>query len=430
MKTKAVEKLEQIIRESLNNTNSYNVREQKIPNIPKPQELKYTYDKNIKTTADKEQFRQWMRITYPSLTRDKGLKSSEDFNTLKDADKTLQLQLLKSLWSQKNSQGTSYGREFLESERGITPNDGTDIPWYKETSTYVIAGIVVFSALGLYFTLRGGRRGVDELIAAAGGEKKYGWWKRRLANRYRAELALSEHQLTRNQIDQLVDTIVILRGRGNKKKLLEKYLRGHFPPDIVPKLAQAIADNPEAQNKITIEFTGTAIKQFEMGNPYMTEKKLETSLSKDMFAKNVKQLRKKRAQNTGIKPATKKSAAETPSVAVTIINKGKLKGQKTGLWCNFNNATATADDINKAAKDAMGNEVTLKGRNELAARATKKLNAKLGSKQGVWLLDKHVKAKTFPDFLTWQMDRRAANATTRTTINDYWLSKTIWNLTR
>ena len=433
MKTKTVKKLEQIIRESLNDTTSYNVHEQK---IPKPSELKYTYDKNIKTAADRQQFRLWIRSTYPSITREKGLKSNEDFNTLKDADKTSQLQLLKSLWSQKNAQGISYGLAFLESERGITPNADTDTPWYKETSTWVGVGIVAFVALSLYLTLRG-RRGVKELVTGAGGQKEYGWWKGRIARRAAGELAASRHPLTKTQIDQLVDMLVTFR-RGDRKKTLEKWLSGQFPPDIVPEVAAAIADNPAACNKITLELSGTAAEQFIIGNRYMTEAELELAMGRRKFRQNASELRQRRAKRTGKTPATKtpatkKPATKKPLAAITIVNKGKLKG-KMGMnnqeWWTFKNGTASEQDISNACKKAMGDDATMKGKIELVNHVTAKLNRKLGTKEGTWLLDKHLNANTFPEFSAWEADLNAAGRKGKLDQMDYWISKTIWNLTR
>jgi hypothetical protein len=190
--------------------------------------------------------------------------------------------------------------------------------------------------------------------------------------------------------------------------------------------AEAIASNPGIQNQIHVTLVGEAAENFINGKGF-TEDKLKKAMGENLWKQEGPAIKRARKAKTGKVADTIKK----PTAAVTLKNMGKLKGTLGQQWANFQNASASAENITNAVGSAIkGNDISLKTKLGIIDTVTKKLKVKLGSKQGAWVLTKHIKSSTFPDFTKWAVDVKSAGVTRTLTETDYLVSKSIWNLTK
>jgi len=414
MKTQSSKLLDIIIRDTLY-TNR--ISEQAIPT---PKELenirKYSYEKNIKTPKDAEAFRQWVRITYPDKMMSMGLVSQDQFNDLDATKQATQKKLLRTVWK-------TYGKEYLEDQGLVDVDTDSNTPWYYEPDSIISA-----IAVGVIIALSRKYKLFTKLRGSGKGNIFNKFFVQKAAKNYRTALALSEHKLSTEEINNLVNFLFTIN-KGARQEQLEQFLRGKFPPDLVPRLAEAIAENPAMQNEISLKFSGTVAEQYVLNN--MTDAQLKKALLPNVYKEEAPILRKKRARKTGNNPATKPATKTKTTAAVTLKSMGKLKGTIGKQWANFQNASASAENITSAVGSAIKeSDISLKTKIGIIDTVTKKLKVKLGSEQGAWLLKTHLESSTFPDFTTWVMDVKSAGVTRTLTETDYLVSKSIWNLTK
>ena len=405
MKTQSTKLLDTIIRDTLY-TNR--ISEQAIPT---PKELenirKYSYEKNIKTPKDAEAFRQWVRITYPDKMMSMGLVSHDQFNDLDATKQATQKKLLRTVWK-------TYGKEYLEDQGLVDVDTDSNTPWYYRPE-FIIGGILVFSAVAIFakYKLLGKVFGSDGILIG------------RSAKKYRTALALGRADLSPKQVEEMVDLILQLK-RGARKEYLKKILSTQLAEKEATAAAEAIASNPGIQNQIHVTLVGEAAENFINGKGF-TEDKLKKAMGENLWKQEGTAIKRARKAKTGKVADTVKK----PTAAVTLKNMGKLKGTLGQQWSNFQNASASADNITNAVGSAIkGNDISLKTKIGIIDTVTKKLKVKLGSKQGAWVLTKHIKSSTFPDFTKWAVDVKSAGVTRTLTETDYLVSKSIWNLTK
>jgi hypothetical protein len=405
MKTQSSKLLDIIIRDTLY-TNR--ISEQAIPT---PKELenirKYSYEKNIKTPKDAEAFRQWVRITYPDKMMSMGLVSQAQFNDLDATKQAMQKKLLRTVWK-------TYGKEYLEDQGLVDVDTDSNTPWYYRPE-FIIGGILVLSAVSIF----GGRKLLPKIFGPNGV------FIGRAAKRYRTQLALGRADLSPKQVEELVDLILQLR-RGARNEYLKKILSTQLAEKDAVAAAEAIASNPGIQNQIHVTLVGEAAENFINGKGF-TEDKLKKAMGENLWKQEGPAIKQARKAKTGKVADTVKK----PTAAVTLKNMGKLKGTLGQQWSNFQNASASAENITNAVGSAIkGNDIGLKTKFNIIDTVTKKLKVKLGSKQGAWVLTKHVKSSTFPDFTKWAVDVKSAGVTRTLTETDYLVSKSIWNLAK
>lgn len=412
MKTQSIKMLESIIRKSLHTNQNKLINEQAIPTPAELEKIKkYSYESNIKTPADAKEFRTWVRVNHQSEMMDIGLVSQEKFNTLEPTEQAKQKKLLKTAWK-------TYGKEYLGGSDGVDVETKTDWLPYG-----IIGAIILFTIVGVIFGM-----GRFKRLQKYWPEKEYkpNWFQRRRMKAYRSKLTIEHAHLSRAQVDELVNIMFDVKDLNNaaRRVSFEKRLTEmtNMSADDAKRLTSAIAENPAAQNEITLTYKGIAADNF-IENRGFTEDKLKQVFS----PQEVKAIKAKKATKT---VKTKKPTVKTPTTAVTLKNMGKLKGTVGQQWANFQNAGASADDILNATRKSINSEVGLKTRIEIQNTVQKKLNTKLGSKQGSWVLTKHLKSSTFPDFTKWAMDVKSAGVTRKLTDFDYFVSKTLWNLAK
>ena len=405
MKTQSSKLLDTIIRDTLY-TNR--ISEQAIPT---PKELenirKYSYEKNIKTPKDAEAFRQWVRITYPDKMMSVGLVSQDQFNDLDATKQATQKKLLRTVWK-------TYGKEYLEDQGLVDVDPDSNTPWYYRPE-FIIGGILAFVAISLFakYKLLGKIFGRDGVFLG------------RAAKKYRTAIALGRSELSPKQVEEMVDLILQLK-RGSRKEYLKKILSTQLTEKEATAAAEAIASNPGIQNQIHVTLVGEAAENFINGKGF-TEDKLKKAMGENLWKQEGPAIKRARKAKTGKVADTIKK----PTAAVTLKNMGKLKGTLGQQWANFQNASASAENITNAVGSAIkGNDISLKTKLGIIDTVTKKLKVKLGSKQGAWVLTKHVKSSTFPDFTKWAVDVKSAGVTRTLTETDYLVSKSIWNLTK
>jgi hypothetical protein len=405
MKPQSSKLLDTVIRDTLY-TNR--ISEQAIPT---PKELenirKYSYEKNIKTPKDAEAFRQWVRITYPDKMMSMGLVSQAQFNDLDATKQAMQKKLLRTVWK-------TYGKEYLEDQGLVDVDTDSNTPWYYRPE-FIIGGILVLSAVSIF----GGRKLLPKIFGPNGV------FIGRAAKRYRTQLALGRADLSPKQVEELVDLILQLR-RGARNEYLKKILSTQLAEKDAVAAAEAIASNPGIQNQIHVTLVGEAAENFINGKGF-TEDKLKKAMGENLWKQEGPAIKRARKVKTGKVADTIKK----PTAAVTLKNMGKLKGTLGQQWANFQNASASAENITNAVGSAIkGNDISLKTKLGIIDTVTKKLKVKLGSKQGAWVLTKHVKSSTFPNFTKWAVDVKSAGVTRTLTETDYLVSKSIWNLTK
>jgi hypothetical protein len=405
MKPQSSKLLDTVIRDTLY-TNR--ISEQAIPT---PKELenirKYSYEKNIKTPKDAEAFRQWVRITYPDKMMSMGLVSQDQFDDLDATKQATQKKLLRTVWK-------TYGKEYLEDQGLVDVDTDSNTPWYYRPE-FIIGGILVLSAVSIF----GGRKLLPKIFGPNGV------FIGRAAKRYRTQLALGRADLSPKQVEELVDLILQLR-RGARNEYLKKILSTQLAEKDAVAAAEAIASNPGIQNQIHVTLVGEAAENFINGKGF-TEDKLKKAMGENLWKQEGPAIKRARKAKTGKVADTIKK----PTAAVTLKNMGKLKGTLGQQWANFQNASASAENITNAVGSAIkGNDISLKTKLGIIDTVTKKLKVKLGSKQGAWVLTKHVKSSTFPNFTKWAVDVKSAGVTRTLTETDYLVSKSIWNLTK
>ncbi len=128
-------------------------------------------------------------------------------------------------------------------------------------------------------------------------------------------------------------------------------------------------------------------------------------------------------------------AADTVKAKISLSPIGKLLGNKGQVWTQLEGKTVSSNDITKSIQNAVkGSDISLKQAITLKSELEKLLSSKLkrsaGTKTGTWLLTKHIKASSFPSFEIWKSDLKSAGVSRTVSETDYYMSKSIWNLTK
>lgn len=402
MKSQNVKLLDLVIQKSLRSNSIKPINEQVIPT---PDEMKYTWEDNIKTAEDSKAFRTWIRITYPEQATKLGLLSQEKVNKLDATEQNKQRALLKTAWK-------TYGKTYLKDQGTIDVE--TNDPFYVKP-WFIISAVLAFSAIALFAKYK--------LLSKIFGSE--GVFASRAAKKYRTAIALGRTDLSPKQVEELVDMILNLK-RGARKDYLQRILQKQMAAEEAAACAEAIEKSPAIQNQIHVTLVGEAAENFINGKG-MTEAGLKKAMGPKNWQEKGPALKKARAKITGETPKTPKT-----TTAVTLKTMGKLKGTKGSSWTNLIKSSASADDIRAAVKQAVkGEDISMKASITIANTVSEKLAKKIGNKSGgAWMLNKHMNAKTFPGFVQWVSDLKSAGITRTLTEQDYFISKSIWNLSK
>lgn len=422
MKPQTVKILDSIIRESLYNHSTKSIDEQVIPT---PKDLKYSWENNIKTDADKKDFRTWVRITYPEQATRLGLLSQEKVNTLDATKQNKQRALLKTAWK-------TYGKTYLE-DQGKIDVETDPTHWYTPTTPKVTIGLtILFTILSLAL--------------------KFKWLPKIVANRlarraayFRGRIQLGRTELSPTEVEELVDGVIKMNRRDRKQYLL-KVLSREINPKQAQQLANEFERNPALQNEVLITLRGEAAENFVNGRG-VDEAAMRKIMGREAFEAEKDALRARRAAKAKStkKPAVKKpttkstsstssKTSSTSSKAISIKTMGLLRGTSGSLWTNLTNSSASAEQIRDALKfsnRSSGTVLGLKALNQTQETITTKLSLKLGNKKGAYILTNHMKMKDFPSYIEWVTDLKTLGKVTRKlTETDYIVSKSIWKLAK
>lgn len=406
MKTQSVKLLDLIIRESLRTNSVKSIDEQVIPT---KEEWKYSWNNNMTSESEQKNFRTYVRVNHTTKMAEIGLLSQDKVDKLDAAGKKKQLALLKQVWK-------TYGKEYLEYLGVDDVNVETNSPFYLKP-WFIISASLAIAAIGLFAKYK--------LLT-----KLFGAFGERAAKKYRTQIALGRTDLSPKQVDEFVDMILNLK-RGARQEYLESILRRQMAPEQAAACAEAIEKSPAIQNQIQVTLVGEAAENFINGKG-MTE----AGLKKVMGPKNWKEkgpaLKRARAKVTGETPK-KPATPKVKPAAITLKTMGKLKGSVGTTWTNLINSAATDAEIRTAVRRRVGGENNYSLKTVINAENTvkNKLSKKIGNKStGAWILNKHLKAATFPEYITWVTDLKAAGITRKLDETDYLISKALWNLAK
>lgn len=395
--------LKQIIRDTIKDIQP--VYEQRIKT---PDELKYTFEKNIKTSTDADAFANWVRDNYAFDFRDLGLKREN--NSISDP------KLRKAF--------DSYGKEWIQSKDFVS---GTDKPFY--TKSWFIWSVIIGILLS---TLYRKSKIVQTMLSKASGSFM------RLGAR-RAEMAqakMSRQEI--NEVLEFVKTLGVFRSKTRKQFIkdqiaafLEKQAAKtkQQAQEDSEKILKAVEDNPAIQSSIKVEITGALAENFMKGNGVTAAdlKQIMTPENWKKYGKEFEELEKTRVGKS-------KKAASTIKAKVSLSPMGKLLGNKGQIWTQLEGKTVSGSDILKAIQKSLGTDLPVKQSITLKPQIEEILASKLkqaaGTKNGSWLLTKHLKSLAFPSFNTWKSDLKSAGVDRTLNELDYYVSKSIWNLTK
>jgi len=405
MKTNDI--VEHIIRNVLKNTKP--VYEQKIKT---PEQLKYTFDKNIKTPADADEFANWVRENYAFDFRD--LSLSRQGNSISDPN------LRKAF--------ESYGKEWIQSKDFVS---GENKPFY--TKSWFIWSAMIPIVLSILYAKS---KIIQSLF------RKFGSTMMRLSAR-RAEMARAK--MSPKEIDEVIEFIQTLGTFRSKTR--RQYVKDQIAAFLEKQSARtkqqaqeesetvlkAIEDNPAIQSSIKVEITGALAENFMKGNGVTASdlKQVMTPENWKKYGKEFQEIEKTRMSKTK-KPV---KAADTVKAKISLSPIGKLLGNKGQVWTQLEGKTVSSNDITKSIQNAVkGSDISLKQAITLKSELEKLLSSKLkrsaGTKTGTWLLTKHIKASSFPSFEIWKSDLKSAGVSRTVSETDYYMSKSIWNLTK
>lgn len=402
MKQDSKHELDHMIRDILKNNEHY-VFEQRIKT---PDELKYTYDKNIKTKADADAFATWVYDNYTFDFKDLGIKRRG--NVVNDP------KLRKAF--------KMHGKEWIDATGHNA--DASEKPFYTK-SWFIWSAVVGIILVVSYTKFKIVQKIVSLLARSLMGLRKY-------------RALLASHKMAPQEIDEIIEMAktfgVGFRGRRKKfiKDQIARFLEEQGAKNSqqnAERIVDVLEKNPAVQNSIRIEITGALAENFMKGNG-VTAKNLKNVMTPEnwkKYGKEFEAIESKRKR--GIKPKTS-SGVKAAKVALTPM--GKLMGNKGKVWAQLEGKAISADEITKAASNAIKGTPaeTLKQRINISSIVSNKLKKSAGTKTGTWLLTKHANANTFPEFSVWKSDLRSAGVSRQLSETSYYVSKAIWNLTK
>lgn len=398
--------IEQIIRNVLN---SKLVFEKKIKT---PEQLKYTFNKNIKTQANADEFANWVRENYAFDFKDLGLRRQG--NSISDPKLREAFEL--------------HGKEWIQSKEFVS---GENKPFY--TKSWFIWSILI----PIVFSVLYAKSKILRAIISRGSSTimRLGAYRKQLA---RANMSPTE-------IDEVLEFIQTLGLFRNKTR--RQYVKDQIAAFLEKQSARTrqqaqeesetmiktIENNPALQSSIKVEITGALAENFMKGNG-VTAKNLKQVMTPEnwkKYGRRIEEIEKTRAS----KAKRPKKVASTIKAKIALSPIGKLLGNKGQIWTQFEGKTVSNNNITNSIQNAVkGSDMSFKESIALKAKLEKVISSKLkrsaGTKTGTWLLTKHTNASSFPSFETWKLDLKSAGVKRKLSEVDYYVSKSIWNLSK